>query len=237
MEQQLPHHIAVVMDGNGRWAESRGLERIEGHKAGVESVKIMIQACLEKKIACLSLFAFSSENWSRPLNEVNFLMELFISALQKELTELYHNGIQLRFTGDRARLSLALQTKMQEAEDLTKKNQQLILNIVVNYGGKWDLVNAAKQMTQAVLNGDLALSEINESNFAQFLDTSGLPDPDLLIRTSGELRLSNFFLWQAAYSELYFTEVHWPDFKEEELEKALLAFSKRKRRFGQLPSL
>jgi len=237
LELKMPQHIAIVMDGNGRWAESRGLERIEGHKAGVVSVKKMISCCLEKKISCLSLFAFSSENWSRPISEVNFLMELFIESLRREVAELNHLSIRLRFTGDRAPLSSVLQEKMQEAESLTQQNQQLILNIVVNYGGKWDLVNATKKIAQDVLAGNLGVEQINEATFAEFLDTKGLPEPDLFIRTSGELRISNFFLWQLAYTELYFTEVHWPDFNERELEQALIAFNKRKRRFGQLKTL
>ena len=234
LDYKLPQHIAIVMDGNGRWAENRGLARIEGHKAGVETVKKMISSCLEKKIGCLSLFAFSSENWSRPIAEVNFLMELFVEALRKELAELNQHGIRIRFTGDREPLSPVLQKEMREAEFLTRDNQQLILNVVVNYGGKWDIVTAAKKMSRAVMSGQVALDEINESNFAQFLDTEGLPEPDLFIRTSGELRISNFFLWQLAYTELYFTEVHWPDFNIEELELALDSFSKRKRRFGQI---
>lgn len=236
LDHKLPQHIAIVMDGNGRWAENRGLPRIEGHKAGVESVKKMISCCLEKKIPCLSLFAFSSENWSRPIEEVNFLMELFIEALRKELAELNKHGIQMRFTGDRSLLSPVLQKQMQESELATKDNQQLILNVVVNYGGKWDIVTAAKKMTQAVVNGQLSLDEINETVFAQFIDTDGLVEPDLFIRTSGELRISNFFLWQLAYTELYFTEVHWPDFSEHELGLALASFSKRKRRFGRVSS-
>lgn len=237
MDYKLPKHIAIVMDGNGRWAEGRGLPRIEGHKAGVDAVRAMIRACLEKKIPCLSLFAFSSENWQRPSEEVNFLMGLFIEALKNELDELNQHGVQMRFTGDRTRLSELLQQQMVESEQLTKNNQKLILNIVVNYGGKWDLLTAAKKMTQAVLSGDLELSEINEEQFARFLDTSDLPEPDLFIRTSGELRISNFFLWQLAYTELYFTEVHWPDFGQKELERALESFGKRKRRFGQVPTL
>lgn len=234
LDYKLPQHIAIVMDGNGRWAENRGLARIEGHKAGVKTVKTMIKSCLEKKIGCLSLFAFSSENWARPIAEVNFLMELFVEALRKELAELNQHGIRIRFTGDREPLSSVLQKEMQEAELLTQNNQQLIVNVVVNYGGKWDIVTAAKKMSRAVSNGTIALDEIDESNFAQFLDTDGLPEPDLFIRTSGELRISNFFLWQLAYTELYFTEVHWPDFNNEELELALDSFSKRKRRFGQI---
>lgn len=234
MEHKIPQHIAIVMDGNGRWAESQGLQRIEGHKAGVESVKKMIRSCMEKNIACLSLFAFSSENWSRPIEEVTFLMELFIESLRKEVAELNQHGIRMRFTGDRSVLSPALQQQMHESETLTANNTQLILNVVVNYGGKWDLVVAAKKMTQDVVDGSLVLDDINEARFAHYLDTDGLPDPDLFIRTSGELRISNFFLWQLAYTELYFTEVHWPDFDEHELELALASFSKRKRRFGQV---
>ncbi|MBI2785629.1 MAG: di-trans,poly-cis-decaprenylcistransferase [Legionella longbeachae] len=234
MEQKIPQHVAIVMDGNGRWAESRGLLRIEGHKAGVESVKKMIRSCMTKKIPCLSLFAFSSENWSRPAEEVNFLMELFLESLRKELFELNQHGICIRFTGDRNLLSSLLQKQMQEAEVLTINNKQLILNVVVNYGGKWDLVNAAKKITRAVMSGELAVDDINEVNFARYLDTADLPDPDLFIRTSGELRISNFFLWQLAYTELYFSDVHWPDFDEHELELALASFNKRKRRFGQV---
>lgn len=234
MEHKIPKHVAIVMDGNGRWAESRGLPRIEGHKAGVESVKAMIRSCVAKKISCLSLFAFSSENWSRPVEEVNFLMELFVESLQKELSELNQHGICMRFTGDRSVLSPVLQKQMHEAEVLTANNEQLILNIVVNYGGKWDLVSATKKIAQAVLDGKLSVDEINETNFAHYLDTKDLPDPDLFIRTSGELRISNFFLWQLAYTELYFSEVHWPDFGEYELELALASFNKRKRRFGQV---
>lgn len=234
MEHKIPQHVAIVMDGNGRWAESRGLPRIEGHKAGVESVKKMIRSCMTKKIACLSLFAFSSENWSRPVEEVNFLMELFIESLRKELAELNQHGIRMRFTGDRSLLSPILQEQMREAELITANNAQLTLNVVVNYGGKWDLVTAAKKLAQAVADGALAVDEIDETRFAQCLDTDGLADPDLFIRTSGELRISNFFLWQLAYTELYFTEVHWPDFGEAELELALASFAKRKRRFGKV---
>uniref|UniRef100_UPI002634F798 polyprenyl diphosphate synthase n=1 Tax=uncultured Legionella sp. TaxID=210934 RepID=UPI002634F798 len=201
---------------------------------GVETVKKMIRSCLEKKIACLSLFAFSSENWSRPVDEVNFLMELFVESLKKEITELNQYGIRICFTGDRTPLSAVLQKEMHEAELLTKGNHELILNVVVNYGGKWDIVTAARKMSQAVMAGELSLDDFNETTFAQYLDTDDLPEPDLFIRTSGELRISNFFLWQLAYTELYFTEVHWPDFSEKEFELALASFSKRKRRFGQL---
>ncbi|CAM4427079.1 MAG: Ditrans,polycis-undecaprenyl-diphosphate synthase ((2E,6E)-farnesyl-diphosphate specific) [Legionella sp.] len=234
MEQKIPQHIAIVMDGNGRWAENQGLPRIEGHQAGVESVRKMIRTCMEKKVACLSLFAFSSENWARPTEEVSFLMELFIESLRRELSELNQNGVRMCFTGDRSLLSPALQQQMREAESVTADNAQLTLNLVVNYGGKWDLVTAAKKAVQAVAQGQITLEELDEARFSSYLDTANLPDPDLFIRTSGELRISNFFLWQLAYTELYFTDVHWPDFGEEEFEKALASFSKRKRRFGQI---
>ncbi|KTC90941.1 isoprenyl transferase [Fluoribacter dumoffii] len=237
MEQKIPQHVAIIMDGNGRWAESKGLPRIEGHKAGVESVKKIIRCCMTKGIPCLSLFAFSSENWSRPAEEVNFLMELFLESLRKELAELNQHGIRLRFTGDRGLLSAVLQQQMREAERVTENNEQLILNVVVNYGGKWDVVSAAKKVARAVQNGELAIDDITETSFAHYLDTERLPDPDLFIRTSGELRISNFFLWQLAYTELYFCEVHWPDFGEHELEMALASFNKRKRRFGQISEL
>lgn len=234
MEQKIPQHIAIVMDGNGRWAENQGLPRIEGHQAGVESVRKMIRTCMEKKVACLSLFAFSSENWARPTEEVSFLMELFIESLRRELSELNQNGVRMCFTGDRSLLSPTLQQQMREAESVTADNAQLTLNLVVNYGGKWDLVTAAKKAVQAVAQGQITLDELDEARFSSYLDTANLPDPDLFIRTSGELRISNFFLWQLAYTELYFTDVHWPDFGEEEFEKALASFSKRKRRFGQI---
>jgi len=237
LEHKIPQHVAIIMDGNGRWAENQGLPRIEGHKVGVESVRKMIRICMAKKVPCLSLFAFSSENWSRPAEEVNFLMELFIESLRKELVELNRNGIRMRFTGDRSILSPLLQEQMREAEATTANNTQFTLNLVVNYGGKWDIVTAVKKIAQAVVSGELALSDINEERFAHDLDTGDLPEPDLFIRTSGELRISNFFLWQLAYTELYFTDVHWPDFGEQEFELALASFSKRKRRFGQISEL
>lgn len=237
MDLKVPQHVAIIMDGNGRWAENRGLPRIEGHQAGIKPVEKVINCCLEKNIPVLSLFAFSSENWSRPSEEVNFLMELLLDSLRQELAKLTSNGIQIRFTGDRTPLSPALQKLMQESEAQTQINHKLILNIVLNYGGKWDIVTAAKKMTAAVLQGTVQLDDINETVFAQFLDTNGLPDPDLFIRTSGELRLSNFFLWQLAYTELYFSKVHWPDFDEQEFESALASYKERKRRFGHIEAI
>ena len=229
----LPQHIAIVMDGNGRWAQNRGLLRVEGHRAGVEAVKTVIRCCLESQIPILSLFAFSSENWSRPENEVEFLMQLFIEALGHEVEELHQYEVCLRFTGDRNALSKALCEQMQAAEKLTENNKRLILNIVVNYGGKWDLVQATKALAKRVCEGKLVIDEISESMLSEALSTKGLLEPDLFIRTSGEQRISNFFLWQLAYTELYFAEVHWPDFDANEFQKALDSFSRRERRYGK----
>jgi undecaprenyl diphosphate synthase len=222
------------MDGNGRWAQNRGLLRVEGHRAGVETVKTVIRCCLQAQIPTLSLFAFSSENWSRPENEVEFLMQLFIEALGHEVQELHQHGVCLRFTGDREALSPPLCSQMLAAEELTANNMRLTLNVVVNYGGKWDLVQAVKTVVKQVCAGGLAIETIDESTLAKALSTHGLPDPDLFIRTSGEQRLSNFFLWQLAYTELYFTDVHWPDFTADEFQKALTNFSLRERRYGKI---
>ncbi len=222
------------MDGNGRWAENRGMERIEGHRAGVDAVKTAIQYCLKKKIAVLSLFAFSSENWARPAMEVEFLMQLFLQALKREIQELHDKGVSVRFTGDRSQLSNAMRSEMDVAEMLTSDNRQLILNFALNYGGKWDIVQAAKTLASRVVDGVISLENIDEMSFAQLLDTHDLPDPDLFIRTSGEQRISNFFLWQLAYTELYFSSVLWPDFSTSEFDKILHCFSKRQRRYGQI---
>lgn len=222
------------MDGNGRWAEAKNLSRAEGHKTGVQTVKTIIQASLEKGIRCLSLFAFSSENWLRPTEEVDFLMQLFVDALEKELAELHARGIRLCFTGDKTQLSPILQERVQKAEILTKSNHQLILNVVINYGGKWDIVNAAKNLAFAVAAGEIQPETINETLFESYLSCADLPEVDMFIRTSGELRISNFFLWQLAYTELYFTDVHWPDFSVESFEMALASYGQRNRRFGRV---
>ncbi len=222
------------MDGNGRWAENRNLPRAEGHRVGADTVKAIVECCLQKKIPILSLFAFSSENWSRPEVEVDFLMQLFIQSLEHQIQALHEQGVCLRFTGERSLLSSALRTKMQSAEALTANNQQLILNVVVNYSGKWDIVQAAKALAARVADGEILVEEINEISFGQHLNTGDLPDPDLFIRTSGEQRISNFFLWQLAYTELYFSDVQWPDFNTLEFEKALTAFSLRELRYGNI---
>lgn len=222
------------MDGNGRWAEMRGLVRFEGHRAGVGTVKTIIRCCLQHAIPMLSLFAFSSENWARPEVEVEFLMQLFLQALNHEVQELNQHEVCLRFTGFRDTLSSSLQEQMQQAEKLTAENTRLILNVVINYGGRWDIVYATKRAVNDVIAGNITVDAINEGVFASYLNTHDLPDPDLFIRTSGEQRISNFFLWQLAYTELYFTQTHWPDFTVEEFEKALLNFKQRERRYGKI---
>ncbi|OGV51873.1 MAG: di-trans,poly-cis-decaprenylcistransferase [Legionellales bacterium RIFCSPHIGHO2_12_FULL_42_9] len=229
----IPQHIAIIMDGNGRWAESRGLMRFEGHIAGIETVKTVIKSCLDTQIPVLSLFAFSSENWLRPPKEVHFLMQLFLETLQKEVQELNKRQICLHFTGDRQGLLPAIQEQMHYAEELTAGNQALTLNLALNYGGRWEIVRAARCIAEDVRAGNVEIDSINEQSFGQYLATRALPDPDLFIRTSGESRISNFFLWQLAYTELYFTPTLWPDFTKEEFEKALVSFQERERRYGQ----
>ncbi|KTC75466.1 undecaprenyl pyrophosphate synthase [Legionella birminghamensis] len=221
------------MDGNGRWAQQRGLNRVEGHRAGVDSVKTVIKCCLEKGVAILSLFAFSSENWSRPEPEIDFLMQLFIKALHEEVAELHENGIRLSFLGDRSYLSDELRKQMQRAEELTAGNDRLLLNIAVNYGGRWDIVQAVQSIADEVACGRLDKEAINERLVSNYLNTGKLPDPDLFIRTSGEFRISNFFLWQLAYTELYFPSISWPEFSREEFEKAIDSFKQRQRRYGK----
>ncbi len=224
------------MDGNGRWAESRGLPRSEGHAAGVDAVKTTVKTCVDNGIKVLSVWAFGSENWARPEKEVNFLMQLFVQVLIEEINELHQQGVRLCFTGNRAGLGSVLRENMQMAESLTVNNDQLIMNIVMNYGGKWDIVQAAKTLASQVAEGCLSLEQIDEKTFACQLSACHLPDPDLFIRTGGEKRLSNFFLWQLAYTELYFTDVYWPDFTRDEFEKALGSYGSRERRFGKTSS-
>jgi len=221
------------MDGNGRWAENQGLLRFDGHRAGVAAVKTVIKCCLNHQIPILSLFAFGYENWRRPEKEVEFLMSLFLEALSEEVVELNAQGIALRFIGMRAALSETLQEQMAAAELLTRNNTQLHLNVVINYSGQWDILAATKAIATKVESGELTVDEIDEALFSQHLSTHLFPDPDLFIRTSGELRISNFFLWQLAYTEFYFTSVHWPDFNEDEFNNALISFSQRERRYGK----
>lgn len=222
------------MDGNGRWAENQHLMRMEGHRQGVESVRTIIQCCIQEGVPILSLFAFSSENWSRPLVEVEFLMQLFLDSLKNEVSELGRHGVSIRFVGSKERLNSALQAQMADAEHQTAANQKLIVNVVINYGGRWDIVNATKLIAQKVADKSLAIEDVDERVFAEHLNTRLIPDPDLFIRTSGEQRLSNFYLWQLAYTELYFTDIFWPEFTADEFNKALASFNLRQRRYGKI---
>ena len=227
-----PNHVAVIMDGNGRWANAKGLSRVAGHKKGVDAVKGLIKSCLEHQIPYLSIFAFSSENWNRPATEVSALMELLANALVHQTKKLNENGVRLTIIGDVGKLDPKIQKLIDEAVKETAHNSKLNFSVAINYGGRWDIVNAARALAAEVANGDLAVDDINEVTFAQRLATSQVPDPDLYIRTSGEYRISNFMLWQAAYSEFYFVDTLWPDFDEDAFTEALYRYTHRDRRYG-----
>jgi undecaprenyl diphosphate synthase len=233
IDRNLPRHIAIIMDGNGRWAQRRGLPRHAGHPAGVEAVRKVIEHCVQRKIQVLTLFAFSSENWRRPKNEVGLIMDLFIRSLRKEARRLQRNGVRLKVIGDRSAFSEKLQQRIQEVEALTADNQVLVLQVAANYGGRWDVLQAARRLALEVQEGVLDPDDIQEEDVARVLSFPELPDPDLFIRTGGEQRLSNFLLWQAAYAELYFTDLLWPDFDAAALDAALEVYAGRQRRFGQ----
>jgi undecaprenyl diphosphate synthase len=227
-----PQHVAIIMDGNNRWAKRRKMPGAAGHRAGVEAIRVVLRTCRKHGVKVLTLFAFSSENWSRPSVEVNALMQLFSAYLNSEVKKLHADNVQLRFIGQRERLKPGLQKKMADAEQLTAANTGSYLVIAVDYGGQWDIVNATRELAQRVANGELRPEQIDNDLFDQHTALADLPKPDLLIRTAGEQRLSNFLLWQLAYSELYFTDVFWPDFGELEMLRALQAFAQRERRFG-----
>jgi undecaprenyl diphosphate synthase len=229
----LPHHVVIVMDGNGRWASQRSLPRHAGHKKGVEATRQIIQQCAKKGIAALTLFAFSSENWRRPKTEVSLLMELFITSLRREIKSLHKSQVRLRFIGDVSAFPDKLQKQIAESELLTSQNSGLNLNIAANYGGRWDIAAAARQLAEKVQAGEIAPADISPELFSSFVSLSELPEPDLFIRTGGEQRISNFLLWQLAYTELYFAECLWPDFDEVAFEQALEVFEGRQRRFGR----
>ena len=231
-ENIRPDHVAIIMDGNGRWAKNRGKPRVFGHRRGVETVREAIRSCSEYSISHLTLFAFSSENWRRPEKEVSLLMELFISTLENEIHKMHEKGVRLRVIGDVSKFSARLQNAIVNAENLTRENHKLVLSIAANYGGHWDIINSTKSIAAQVKSGDIDISDINETLFSNHLSTAGLPEPDLFIRTGGEYRISNFLLWQLAYTEMYFTDVFWPDFNDAEFRKALNAFNSRQRRFG-----
>lgn len=228
----IPRHVAIIMDGNGRWAKQQGKMRIFGHKNGIAAVREAVSYAREIGIAHLTLYAFSSENWNRPAQEVNGLMTLFMQALEGEVKKLHKNNIRLNILGDLGAFSVSLQKKIQQAEQLTQNNTALTLNIAANYGGQWDILQAAKQLALLSQQGQLQLEHIGVEQFQQYLVTAQQPPVDLLIRTSGEQRISNFLLWQVAYAELYFTDVLWPDFNQQEFQRAILDYQQRHRRFG-----
>jgi len=229
----VPRHVAVIMDGNGRWAERRSLPRAAGHRAGARSVRSMIEHSVRRGVAALTLFAFSSENWQRPAEEVGVLMQLFLEALDREVAELDANGVRLRFIGDRARLAPVLAARMAAAERRTLERRRLDLVVAVAYGGRWDLAQAARQLASEAATGKLEAQDLDEAALAGRLMTAGRPEPDLFIRTGGERRISNFLLWDLAYTELWFTDTLWPDFDEAGYEAALQDFAGRQRRFGR----
>ncbi|PTQ79552.1 polyprenyl diphosphate synthase [Nitrosomonas ureae] len=225
----IPKHIAIIMDGNGRWAKTRYMPRIAGHKQGVETVRGVIKACIERNIPYLTLFAFSSENWRRPVDEVTSLMQLFLGALEQEITRLHENGICFKVIGDLSKFEPKITEFIRIGEQLTAENKRLTFTIAANYGGRWDIMQAMRKMMMQ--SAELPLN-FEEENLAQYLALSYAPEPDLFIRTGGEYRISNFLLWQLAYTELYFTDTLWPDFDEHELERAIQSYKQRERRFG-----
>lgn len=227
-----PQHVAIIMDGNGRWAQKKGKIRTFGHRAGVESVRSAVRFARQTGIKSLTLFAFSSENWKRPEEEVSVLMDLFNLVLNSEVKRLNKNGVRLKVIGDVSGFADKLVTKIQKAEALTADNQDLVLNIAANYGGRWDIVDASRKLAQAVANGEMRPEDICEATFNDTVSTAGLPELDLLIRTGGEHRVSNFLLWQCAYAELYFTDTLWPDFDENAFQLAVNDYTIRQRRFG-----
>lgn len=229
----LPRHIAIVMDGNGRWARKRDLPRIAGHRRGVEVVKAMLPLFGERGIPFLTLFAFSSENWKRPNSEVSMLLDLLTTTLKRETQHLHKNNVRLRVIGDLSRFPAALQKRIQQSVALTRANQALNLTIAINYGGRWDVAQACRALAEAVARGDLRAEDITADALHARLCTNDLPEPDLFIRTGGEQRISNFLLWQLAYTELYFTDTYWPDFSAQHVDQALRVFATRQRRFGK----
>lgn len=230
--QRLPKHVAVIMDGNGRWAKRQGLPRSMGHRRGVETLKELLHCCKDWGIQALTAYAFSTENWGRPLEEVDFLMTLFERVLRRELREMMEEGVRINFVGDLKRLPASLQAEISQAVEQTRRNQGVQLIVAKNYGGREEILHACRAIAAQVEQGLVRSEEINEAYFEQHLYTAGICDPDLLIRTSGEMRISNFLLWQMAYTELYVTEIPWPEFNRIEFHRALYNYQQRHRRFG-----
>jgi len=235
-QERLPKHVAVIMDGNGRWAQQRGLPRIMGHRRGVDTLKELLRCCRDWGIGALTAYAFSTENWGRPLEEVDFLMTLFERVLRQELREMMEEQVRIRFVGDLSRLPASLRAEIERSMAETSQNQGIQFSVATNYGGRQEIVQACRAIATQVEQGKLNSEEIDEAVFAQHLYTQGTVDPDLLIRTSGEMRISNFLLWQMAYAEIYITDTLWPDFDRAEFHRALVDYQQRDRRFGRLSS-
>lgn len=226
----IPTHIGIIMDGNGRWAREHGLPRLEGHRAGTENIRRVLEACGNYGIKVVTIYAFSTENWERPLEEVRGLMSILERVLESEVANLHREGVKLRHLGELKGLSERLRKAVLDAIELTKDNDRMILNVAFNYGGRAEIVHALRKL----IEDNVSLDDVDEQSFGDYLYTAGLPDPDLIIRTGGEMRLSNFLIWQSAYAEYYSTPTYWPDFDEEELYKALRAYARRDRRFGRV---
>lgn len=229
---KVPAHIAIIMDGNGRWAKSRFMPRTYGHKVGVETIRKVVKECSRLGIKYLTLYAFSTENWKRPKDEVSALMGLLVKYLRNELEELHKNNVKILTIGDISKLPQACIEELDHAKEKTKDNRGLVMSLALNYGGRNDLINAVKNISQEVVDGKISVEDIGDDLISSHLSTKESPDPDLVVRTSGEQRLSNFLLWELAYSEFYFADIHWPDFDEKELQKAIFAYQSRDRRFG-----
>ena len=232
LDGKLPGHIAIIMDGNGRWARHRGKTRIEGHVAGVDAVRDVVEACAQLGIRYLTLFTFSTENWKRPEKEISALMQLLIRVLRKEANELFSNNVRLNVIGNLERLPEKVRTILRDTVKLTRDNTGLTLSIALSYSGKWDILQACRTMANEISTGKLSAEDVSEEILESYLSTQGIPDPELLIRTSGEFRISNFLLWQSAYSEIYFTTTYWPDFRRKQLYESIRDFQHRERRFG-----
>jgi undecaprenyl diphosphate synthase len=229
---EIPTHIAIIMDGNGRWAKRRGLPRVAGHREGVKSVRDVVEVCAQLGVKYLTLFAFSTENWRRPKEEIDTLMKLLIKTLRSETEKLHKNDIKLMAIGDIDSLPKEVRQELKEAMERTKNNKRMVLNLALSYSGRWEIIEAVKEIARDVKKGKVKIEEIDDKLFSNYLKTAGIPDPDLLIRTSGELRISNFLLWQIAYTELYITDCLWPDFRRKHLYEAIRDYQRRERRFG-----
>lgn len=230
----IPKHVAIIIDGNGRWAQERGLPRTAGHRVGINRVREIVKAAHDLGIKVVTFFTFSTENWTRPKREVNMLMRFLNNFLERQIKELYKNNIKFMWIGRDEPMPKQLQAKIKQLEEKTKDNTGLVVVLALNYGAKQEIVDAVKRFTRQVLEGKANLEDLDVESFSNYLYTAGLPDPDLLIRTSGEMRISNFLLWQLSYTELYFPKIYWPDFKKEDFEKAIMVYQKRERKFGKI---